>query len=389
MLIEPPASPVAAGLEWVMVAVAAGAVARLLTAVVRPWVDGDARRPANDRAIELGFVAAALLLWWWEAWAAGQLPAAAAVSPPVARSLIAARFLAHLVLGGLLAAAAWVDLRHRVIPDAITVPGVLLGLLWTGADSGILLPVPHEVARAFAAPLVGIDGLGALGGVRTAAPPAWLAGAPAVGGLALALGVFVAWWWWCSSPDEEPHEGAADGVGASPRRSGLDVRSAVLALGAAAIAVAWWRGGTPWAGQLASVVGLAVAAGLVWLTRVGASWALDQEALGFGDVTLMAMAGAWLGWQACVLACFGAVFIGLAHGLVQLATKRGNELPFGPSLCLALAVVVVAWRPSWAAAGPLFERPAEIAAVGGAVILLTAGTLAVWRRVRGGGDEGP
>jgi leader peptidase (prepilin peptidase)/N-methyltransferase len=388
MLIEPPASPAAACLEWGMVAVAAGAVARLLTAVVRPWVDGDQRRPTSDRAIELGFVAAALLLWWWEAWAAGQLPAAAAGSPPLARSLVAARFLAHLVLGGLLAAAAWVDLRYRVIPDAITVPGVLLGLLWTGADPGILLPVPHEVARSFAAPLVGIDGLGAFGGVCTAALPVWLAGGPAVGGLVPALCVFAAWWWWCSSPDEEP-DAAAHGVGASPRRSVLDGRAAVLALGAAAIAVAWWRGGTPWAGQLASIVGLAVAAGIVWLTRLGASWALDQEALGFGDVTLMAMAGAWLGWQACVLACFGAVFIGLAHGLVQLATRRGNELPFGPSLCLALAVVVVAWRPLWEATGPLFARPAEIAAVGGAVILLTAVTLAVWRRVRGGGDDGP
>ena len=64
MLIEPPASPVAACLEWGMVALVAGTVARLLTAVVRPWVDGDERRPAHDRAIELGFVAAALLLWW-------------------------------------------------------------------------------------------------------------------------------------------------------------------------------------------------------------------------------------------------------------------------------------------------------------------------------------
>lgn len=385
MLIEPPSSVMAACLEWGWVGIAAGAVARLLTAVVRPWVDGDERRAWNDRAIEIGFVAAALVLWWWEAYAAGQLPVAAAGSPPVGRSVIAARFLAHLVLGGLLAAAAWVDLRHRVIPDAITVPGVLLGLLWTGLDPGILVPVPREVARSFAAPLVEIDWLGAFGGVGTTPPPAWLGGAPAGGGLLLALGIFATWWMWCTMPDDGPDDGAAT----APRRSVLDMRAVVLAVGAAGITVAWWQGGTPWGGQLASVVGLAVAAGLVWLTRVGASWALDQEALGFGDVTLMAMAGAWLGWQPCVLACFIAVFIGLAHGLVQLATRRGNELPFGPSLCMALAVVVVAWRPLWGATGPWFARPAEIAAVGGAVILLTAGTLAVWRRVRGGHAEGP
>ena len=64
--------------------------------------------------------------------------------------------------------------------------------------------------------------------------------------------------------------------------------------------------------------------------------------MGLGDVTLMAMVGAWLGWQACVLTCFLAVFIGLTHGLLQLALRRENELPFGPSLCLAAAIVVVA-----------------------------------------------
>ena len=77
------------------------------------------------------------------------------------------------------------------------------------------------------------------------------------------------------------------------------------------------------------------------LTRAGASLALGREAMGLGDVTLMAMIGAWLGWQACVLACFLAVFIGLAHGVTQLVLHRDAELPFGPSLCLGTAVVVV------------------------------------------------
>jgi leader peptidase (prepilin peptidase)/N-methyltransferase len=131
-----------------------------------------------------------------------------------------------------------------------------------------------------------------------------------------------------------------------------------------------------------------VGAGLVWLTRIGASRALGREALGFGDVTLMAMVGAWLGWQAAVLVCCLGVAIGLAHGLVQFVAHRDNELPFGPSLCLGAVSLVAFWRPLWAAAGPHFDRPLELAVVVAAVILLTAASLAAWRRVRDRGVSG-
>ena len=151
---------------------------------------------------------------------------------------------------------------------------------------------------------------------------------------------------------------------------------------AGAAGAAWAGGGDQWIGLATAVVGLAVAAGLVWATRVGASWALGREAMGFGDVTLMAMAGAWLGWQACLLAAVLAVFIGLVHGIGQLLWHSEAELPFGPSLCLGITAVVVAWRPVWELAAPQFERPLEMALVAGLVIALTAVTLWAWARLR-------
>jgi leader peptidase (prepilin peptidase)/N-methyltransferase len=371
-MIAPAASPAIAGLEWVCVALAGAALGSLLARLVGPLVEDAVAEHVHRRlALMGGLVACAL--WGWEVVAGGQLPHLAA-EMVVPRPVVAARCAAHLVLAALLAAAAWVDLRHRVIPDVITVPGLMAGLAWTAFDPEVLLPVHRFVARSFAAPLVDVDLLGAFGGIATAAVPSWLA---TPGGLVAAWAAFAAWWFCCTAPADEDEESPGSGCW------WREPRVWVLMTGATIIAAAWVRGGVPWTAAVSSLVGIVVAAGLVWLTRIGASWALGQEALGFGDVTLMAMAGAWLGWQACVLACFVAVFIGLAHGLWQMATGRGNELPFGPSLCAGIAFVVVAWRPVWGTTGAFFERPGELAAVGAAVILLTALSLAAWSRVRG------
>ena len=40
---------------------------------------------------------------------------------------------------------------------------------------------------------------------------------------------------------------------------------------------------------------------IVWGGRIVATHALKMEAMGFGDVTLVAMIGAYLGWQPCLM----------------------------------------------------------------------------------------
>jgi len=158
----------------------------------------------------------------------------------------------------------------------------------------------------------------------------------------------------------------------------------VAVAGGLGLTAAWFVGSHHWAGLVTAVIGMLVSAGIIWATRAGASRALGREAMGFGDVTLMAMAGAWLGWQACLLACLLAVFIGLIHGVSQLLRHSESELPFGPSLCLGLGLVILAWRSLWAAAEPQFERPLEMALVVGLVIGMTALTLWGWARLKGG-----
>ena len=360
---------------WAVVAVAGAAAGRLVLALAMPFVtvDEDGRpvglRAGGGRTVTIVAVLCALALWWWEVVAGGQLPVP--LGDAAARGPLVVRYAAHVTLFALLAAASWVDLRHRVIPDTITMPGVLVGLAWVTLAPAALLPIAVEVPRSFAEPLVEPDLLGLAGGLRTALP-AWLHPRPSWTGLVAALAAYVGWWRGCTAPFTDPARSA--GV--------RDPRTLALPAGIVGIAAAWWIGGLAWNGLLSGLAGLVVAAAMIWLTRAGASRALGREAMGFGDVTLMAMVGSWLGWQACVLTCFIAVFVGLVHGGLQVLFHRETELPFGPSLCLGAAAVVVAWRPLWARAAASFERPLEMAAVIAAVIGLTAVSLMVWRRLR-------
>ncbi len=81
-----------------------------------------------------------------------------------------------------------------------------------------------------------------------------------------------------------------------------------------------------------------------------------REAMGFGDVTLMGMIGAFLGWQAAVLTFFLAPFLGLAHAawkLLKYLKKRisggqlsgaDREIPYGPYLSMAAATLFFLWK---------------------------------------------
>lgn len=354
----------------VPVAACAGVVAGWAVARAAARLGGSGRARGDGVAMAVG-AAAAAALWWWEVCAGAQLPSA--VAADVSLTTLAWRWAGHLTLGGFLAAATWVDLRERVIPDAITLPGVVAGLAWAGLRPDSLPPIARAVPRSFAAPVLEADVLGLAGPLGGPAPPEWLGAAPALGGLGLAAALFAAWWLGCTAPPE---------TDASGRRP-FDLRPAVLAAGLAGIGAAWWHGGDHWLALVSAVVGMTAGMGLVWATRIGASRALGREALGFGDVTLMAVIGAWLGWQGALATCCIAVIVGLAHGLVQFVLARDNELPFGPSLCLGAGLVVVGWRPLWERLDPVFERPLEVVAVAAAVIVLTALTLAAWWRLGG------
>ena len=54
---------------------------------------------------------------------------------------------------------------------------------------------------------------------------------------------------------------------------------------------------------------------------------LGKDALGFGDVKMIAMMGAFLGWQLTLVALFLASFLGSVIGIGLVVVTRGPRLP--------------------------------------------------------------
>lgn len=208
-----------------------------------------------------------------------------------------ARMIYHLLLVTFLVAATVTDLRDYLVPDAITVPGLLIGV------AGAAISGHFQIVHLW------IDWNVEVPGLFDAYVPAWLADHPHLHGLAWSMAGLVA-------------------------------------------------GGT-----------------ITWLLRAISSYILGQQAMGLGDVTLMAMVGSYLGWQPVVFVFLLAPFCGMLMGLaVRLATGR-TFIPYGPYLAAAAVVVLFTWKWLWTPTRLIFGHVPSLlllggAAMGGLVLLL-------------------
>jgi hypothetical protein len=190
--------------------------------------------------------------------------------------------------------------------------------------------------------------------------PIWLDGAPNGRSLAIAL---ACWMLWCLAILPRTwyaRHGWRRALGLCWTRL---VRQAdtyrVLCIGVAGallIAGVWKYGGENWAALSTALVGMAVGGGIIWIVRIVGRAVLNQEAMGFGDVTLMSMIGAFLGWQTCLIVFFMAPFAALVVGLLRYFLLRDKEIPYGPFLCLAALAVILYWAPIWDWAQGIFGQ---------------------------------
>ncbi len=215
-------------------------------------------------------VLGALLVFTMQGWQSQQTPDV--VPSPFWRD---ARVLFHACLIVLLVAATAIDLHCYLIPDSITLTGMVIALL--AATIAGDLQMAH----------VWVDWNAEVPQLQGPFRPAWLSTHPHLHGLA-------------------------------------------------------W-----------SATGLIVGGGLTWLVRSIASAMLRMEALGLGDVMLVAMIGSFLGWQATVVAFLLAPLCAVSVGITARTLGNRGYIPYGPFLALGAMIVVFTWRWIWMGEIPL------------------------------------
>jgi leader peptidase (prepilin peptidase) / N-methyltransferase len=296
-------------------------------------------------------------------------------------------FVSHAILFWLMLVATFIDFDEKTIPDEITIPGTLLGLALAALWPQSHLPVIVSLGQ------VGILGYKGLLLTSTHHWPAWLDGWH--GGL-LGVAILAAWCIALIPALATLRRGWRKGIQfyfASIARESAWWKLLVLAaIGAAAIGLVWhFAGGERWQALLTSLVGLAFGGGLIWAVRVVGWVALRKEAMGFGDVTLMAMIGAFLGWQACLIIFFLSPFAALLIALTQWLVTGRRDIAFGPYLCFSALLVVLFWTEFWARFGPLFQAGWLLPMILSACLLLMMGLLMMWRlfeqAIFGGAEE--
>ncbi|MCG8648704.1 MAG: A24 family peptidase [Pirellulales bacterium] len=297
--------------------------------------------------IELTAVICLPLFYWYQTQVGGPLPPALQIPKPIAAYEPSATqlFLGHSVLMVLMVAATFIDFDEKSIPDVITIPGTLIALMLGTISLASFLPTAVPVC-----------GNPTTANATTFNSP-WFANPPAAflwdsrQGL---LTGWVIWSVWCFALADRRWSGVM------LRRRGLartvrfffdalfhhwtwKLLAALWLAGVVSLATVWNVGGNYWLGLFSALMGLGIGGGIVWAIRLVASWAMKMEAMGFGDVTLMAMIGAFLGWQGAVSTFFLAPFAAIAIVIIQFIITRSHSVPFGPYLCAGSVLSIVFW----------------------------------------------
>ena len=157
-----------------------------------------------------------------------------------------------LIVASALVASSFIDIERRIIPDEITLPGIVLGCL-----TGLMLPRVHDAA--------------------------------------------------------DP----------------------VLKLIYDPLPLPVW-------GLVASLFGALAGGGFIYLSGVLGRIIFRKEAMGMGDVKLMAMVGAFLGWKVALAAIFLGCLYGAVLGvaLIVARSSKDTRIPFGPYLAMGVISAV-------------------------------------------------
>ena len=168
--------------------------------------------------------------------------------------------------------------------------------------------------------------------------------------------------------DEKPARPEPPGGVAITKAHGVDPRkeilreviflapAIVLAIGAGVLVTKVPAAGEAWRGLsgpaggrlavhvnafLAALFGYLIGGLWIWGFRIAGTLAFGKEAMGLGDVHILAAVGAVCGWIVPSMAFFLAAFLALAWALTVFVLRKQRELPYGPWLAAGALVTVL------------------------------------------------
>lgn len=96
-------------------------------------------------------------------------------------------------------------------------------------------------------------------------------------------------------------------------------------------------------GFMNSLIGVLIGGGILWFLDILSPYMFGKEGLGGGDIKLLAMIGAFLGWQPVLVTLILASLFGALVGIGLLVFKmmeRGYYIPFGPFLVFGAIIAL-------------------------------------------------
>jgi leader peptidase (prepilin peptidase)/N-methyltransferase len=101
-------------------------------------------------------------------------------------------------------------------------------------------------------------------------------------------------------------------------------------------------------GLVDSLLGVLIGGGILWLLAWVSPYLFGKEGMGGGDIKLLAMIGAFLGWKPALMTIMVGSFLGSLVGITLITAqviKREDYIPFGPFLVCG-ALVALFFGPS-------------------------------------------
>jgi len=131
----------------------------------------------------------------------------------------------------------------------------------------------------------------------------------------------------------------------------ISIPGVFIGLGLSLLPAHWVDGQFVSGSFLNSLIGCIVGGGLLYLTALFSLAVFKKEGMGGGDIKLMAMAGAFLGWKLVIMTIVIGSILGAVVGVTLILLrlkKRGDYIPFGPYLALGAILSLLYGDQLWA-----------------------------------------